>query len=99
MDTFLKLQANESELTGVWRFKDGRMRADVTCERIHWLIDRVFRKVADSPGSGAWETLYQDPNDGRYWERVYPQSEMHGGGPPRLNALSVEEAQKKYGAK
>jgi hypothetical protein len=97
MNTHLTLRANETELTGVWRFEDGSMTADATCERIHWLLDRVLKKVADSPGAGSWETLYQDPNDGRYCGRVYPQSEMHGGGPPRINALTVEEAHRKYG--
>jgi hypothetical protein len=91
------LGPDEAELTGVWRFQAGRITADATCERIHWLIEHVLRKVADSPGPGAWETLFQDPNDGRYWERVYPQSEMHGGGPPRVKALAVDEAQRRYG--
>jgi hypothetical protein len=50
-----------------------------------------------SPLSGAWETPFQDPNDGRFWERTYPHSEMHGGGPPRLTLMSTEKVRKKYG--
>jgi hypothetical protein len=38
-----------------------------------------------------------DPDDGRYWERTYPQSEKHGGGPPQLKCLTFQEASKKYG--
>jgi hypothetical protein len=46
---------------------------------------------------GAWETLFQDHDDGRYWERTYPNSEMHEGGPPALVCVSEEEAKAKYG--
>jgi len=97
MNSNLTLQSNETERTGAWRFEDGRMTADATCERIQWLIEHVLKKVASGPGSGAWEALYEDPNGGRYWECVYPRSEMHGGGPPRIRALAVDEAQRKCG--
>jgi immunity protein 27 of polymorphic toxin system len=93
----IKLQPNEQILSGRWRVEDGRARADATCDRIDWLITRHLQKVADSPQSGAWETLYRDPDDGRYWERSYPQGEMHGGGPSQLKWLTVQEARKKYG--
>jgi hypothetical protein len=94
----LKLQADERLLTGRWIVQDGKVRADATCERIAWLLSRHLQKVADSAQWGAWETLYRDPDDGRYWERTYPQGEMHGGGPPQLICLTVEEARQKYGA-
>jgi hypothetical protein len=51
--------------------------------------------VAVGPESGARETLYRAPDDGRYWEWTYPQSEMHGGGPPQLKYLTYQEASKK----
>ena len=79
------------------REKESGSMEDVTCERIKWLINNYLRKVADSPQWGAWETLYQDPADGRYWERTYPQSELHGGGPPQLRCLALNEAKQKYG--
>jgi len=47
---------------------------------------------------GRLGTLYRDPDDGRYWERTYPQSELHGGGPPELRVLATEDARQKYGA-
>ena len=40
--------------------------------------------------------LYRDPNDNRLWELIYPQSEMHGGGPPELRNLTFNEARQKY---
>jgi hypothetical protein len=39
------------------------------------LTRQHLRQIAVSEGSGGWETLFQDPNDGRYWERTFPQSE------------------------
>ena len=93
----LKPQPNERILTGRWLVENGRARGDVTCERIEGLMAHHLQKVVDSPEAGAWETLYRDPDDGRYWERTYPQSEMHGSGPPQLKYLTYQEASKKYG--
>src|ERR1700723_3459159 len=52
-------------------------------------------KIAES--TSGWEALYRDPSDGRYWERTYPQSETHGGGPPQLSTITLDEAERKYG--
>lgn len=93
-----KLQPNETVLTGNWVVKGGHVERDPIADRIEWLISHQLRKIADSPQWGAWETLYKDPDDGRYWERTYPQSGMHGGGPPLLRHLMVDEARRKYGA-
>jgi len=90
------LQSHETALVGSWFIKDGQALGDETCERIEWLTKHHLKKVALSKDYGAWETLFQDPNDGRYWERTYPHSEMHGGGPPRLVLLSAQDAMKKY---
>jgi immunity protein 27 of polymorphic toxin system len=46
---------------------------------------------------GCWSKLYLDPVDGGYWELTYPQSEMHGGGPPQLVHISADAAKIKYG--
>lgn len=75
------------------------MRKDSACERIEWLVDHHLKKIAHSPQSGAWETLYRDPENGRYWEKTYPKGEMHGGGPPALVCLTADEAVRKYGIK
>lgn len=91
-----KLQPNETILTGKWLVQDGQTRRDTISERIQWLISHQLQKVADSPQWGAWETLYRDPDDGRYWERTYPRGEMQGGGPPQLKCLTAEEAVQKY---
>jgi hypothetical protein len=92
----MKLSFSEVELVGKWIMKDGKVRADETCDRIQWLTTHHLRKVATSKQWGDWETLFEDPDDGRFWERTYPQGEMQGGGPPRLSLLSREKAQAKY---
>jgi hypothetical protein len=91
-----KLQPNETILTGRWLVEDGHVRGDATCERIKWLTSHYLQKISDSPQWGAWETLYRDPGDGRYWERTYPQGEMQGGGPPQLSCLTIDQAKEKY---
>jgi hypothetical protein len=72
------------------------VEADDTCRRIEHLTSRVLTKIAVSKLYGAWETLFQDPGDGRLWERTYPESGLHGGGPPRLKAISHSEALEKF---
>lgn len=62
--------------------------------RIAWLVNNYLTKVA-SDGIN-WTVLYQDPEDRRYWELNFPNSELHGGGPPTLVCLSDEESFKKY---
>lgn len=92
----MKITSSETDIVGNWITVVGKVRADEACERIEWLTTHDLRRVAVSPQSGGWETLFQDPNDGRFWEKTYPQGEMHGGGPPRLTALSVEKAHQKF---
>ena len=92
----MKLQPDEVVLTGKWIFENGRTRADEACERIKWLVSHYLKKLAISKEYGAWETLFQDPEDGRYWEQTYPQSGLHGGGPPQLIMLSAAQARAKY---
>jgi hypothetical protein len=91
----MKIGSNETELQGKWVLKKGTVTADDTCRRIE-LLTTIHLKNIKTDNTG-WNTLYQDPKDGRYWELTYPQSEIHGGGPPRLRGLSKEEAKSRYG--
>ena len=90
------LEADETDLVGKWIMSDGKVVGDSTTERIEWLVSKVLTRIAFHPELGAWETLFRDPTDGRYWERTFPDSQMHGGGPPRLWHISEEEARIKY---
>jgi hypothetical protein len=90
-----ELAPDEGDLRGSWLVqKDRSVIADAVEKRIEWLTKQKLRHVATE--SSGWVTLYRDPRDGRFWELTYPQSEMHGGGPRRLHAISREEAAAKY---
>jgi hypothetical protein len=93
----MKLDPDESLLTGSWIIQDGKVRGDTICERIDWLLSQYLKKITDSNQHAGWKALYRDPADGRYWERVYPQSELHGSGPAQLRCLTPEAAAQKYG--
>jgi hypothetical protein len=90
-----KLEPEEDELRGNWIVEDGVVTADVACRRIEWLTANWLEKQAVDDTE--WNVLYRDPNDGRYWELTYPQSELHGGGPPALFHVSEETVESKYG--
>jgi hypothetical protein len=92
----MKLKSNETNISGKWIEKDGMVVADAACKRIEWLVDNDLRQIAFSPQWGAWETLFKDLSDGRFWERTYPNSQMHGGGPPTLKVIKEKEAMQKY---
>jgi hypothetical protein len=91
----MRLESSENSLQGRWLFVEGEIVKDDVCQRIDDLIKNYLNTVK-SDQSG-WHVLYQDPSDGRYWELSYPETEMHGGGPPRLAVLGSVEAKIKYG--
>jgi hypothetical protein len=93
---YLKPQSHEIAIIGKWISKQGVVKADEACNRIEQLKSNYLRKIADSKEHGGWMVLYQDPQDMRYWELSYPQSELHGGGPPALTIISEKEARMKY---
>jgi hypothetical protein len=86
---------NETRLTGHWLASQDGMIEDETCKRIASLTGGYLVKVGNDPSG--WETLYRDPKDGRLWELTYPQSQLHGGGPPELHFLTLDDARRKYG--
>jgi len=90
-----KIENFETVLTGSWAFVSGKMVADDACQRITALTSSHLVKIATDVSG--WNLLYRDPDDGRLWELTYPQSELHGGGPPQLKCISVSQAKQKYG--
>jgi Immunity protein 27 len=90
------IRPEEIELIGRWETVNGVVCADAAAKRILELARTYLTKVAVSEAFGGWETLYQDPADLRFWELTYPHGEMHGGGPPKLKSLTVQEAKSKY---
>jgi hypothetical protein len=90
------LTPNETVLTGNWVFENGDMRGDAVEDRIGWLTSEKLVQVAIHPVYGAWEILYRDPSDGRFWELTFPHGEMQGGGPTQLQVISRDVAVDKY---
>jgi hypothetical protein len=90
----LKLTPAETDLIGEWRLDGNVLKPDATSIRIEQLIrGHLQRLCSDSSG---WDTLYRDPDDGRYWELTYPSSDSEGGGPPRLTCINLAGARAKY---
>jgi len=88
------LKPEELQLKGSWVVKNGSVEKDEVTKRIEWLVLTSLRRIAtDATG---WDTLYQDVGDGRLWELIYQESEIHGGGPPLLRSLPREDAAMKY---
>ena len=91
----MRIRADEIQLTGKWLLREGSSVADEICQRIGELTTSYLNELGrDASG---WDVLYRDPDDGRLWELTYPQSELHGGGPPQLRCLALDEAKIKYG--
>ena len=90
----MQIKPHEKRIIGQWRLSRGELVADDECDRIETLVDNYLDHVCDD--KTGWDKLYIDPTTNQYWERVYLQSEMHGGGPPSLICLTREAAQLKY---
>ena len=90
----MRIRPDETEVVGGWETVNGAVCADVATKRIEELTRTYLNRIAVS--KNGWETLYQDPADLRFWELTYPDSEWHGGGPPTLKSLSMQEANSKY---
>lgn len=43
-----------------------------------------------------WKILHRNPSNGDYWKEFFPQSEMHGGGPPVFLKISDEEVKREF---
>jgi hypothetical protein len=90
-----KLSPSETSVIGQWLAAPGKVTGDEACQRIHELVTTHLIQVARSPDG--WSSLYRDPSDGRLWEHSYPQSSLHGGGPPALVLVTQEQALARYG--
>ena len=87
---------HETDLVGQWVNKGRKVVGDDTAKRIEWLVGQHL-VLLGSDASG-WDDLYRDPLTGKLWELSWPQSERHGGGPPRLTQIGLDVARGKYGA-
>ena len=88
------LAPNETLLEGEWVTADDQITSNEACRRIDWLVTEILKLIRVDRST--WEKLYQDPKDNRYWLLYYPYSEMHGGGPPSLMAISYQDAEARF---
>ena len=84
----INIRADEELIKGQWIFDGKAVIGDSACQRIRWLISDVLELVGTD--ESGWDTLYRDPSDNRHWVLYYPESELHGGGPPSLKVLSQD---------
>ena len=89
------LGPEERVLVGGWIEGEGGRALDEVDRRIFWLVTR--RLVPRGIAHGAWEQLYQDLRDGRYWELSFPEGSLFGGGPRRLERIAAAVARERYG--
>jgi Immunity protein 27 len=90
----MRLKPDENNLTGAWLIEGDRVISDEVCRRIGILVEEYLQLIGSA--DECWSKLYLDPEDGRYWELVYPQGEMHGGGLPQLVYISADAAKIRY---
>ena len=69
MLVFQMIGREETEIVGNWMKSGDGVVANDACERVH----RLTAEYVGSTDLGAWETLFRDPNDERYWEPRYPK--------------------------
>jgi hypothetical protein len=90
----MQIGPTETEITGRWLVRSGKVVGDENCERIERLTSSYLRELAtDAEG---WCALFEDPFDKSLWERTFPRTDLQGGGPPQLRRVSATEAMKKY---
>jgi hypothetical protein len=90
----MEIKPEEIEFTSKAFLHNGSLVTDDVFRRINHLTSNYLNKITTD--ESGWDTLYQDPEDKRYWEKVYLDSGAHGGGLPSLINISLEKAKAKY---
>ena len=80
-------------LEGNWIHDGKTIVGDGVCEQIERLLPGL---TSIASREGGWTRLFRDPRSGEFWELTYPQSHLHGGGPPRLESLSLDQVHARY---
>jgi hypothetical protein len=89
-----KLNKDEVQFFGTWIFKDKKIVADNVVGRIYELTENYLIKMCHD--ASGWDTLYKNPENNDYWELIYLDSNLQGGGAPSLKYLNDAAAELKY---
>lgn len=88
------IKPEETEFIGRILMVNEQAINDDIAQKVNYLTKNYLVKIKTN--ESGWDTLYQDVNDSRFWEKLFLQSELNGGGPPSLINISEEEARLKY---
>ena len=91
----MNISPNELVIKGSWISDEISVVSDSVSKRIESLVNEYLIKI--STDESGWIILYKDPNDKRYWVLSYPNSDLHGSGPPMLQNISYTDARSKFG--
>jgi hypothetical protein len=86
---------NIQELIGSWTFANNKGVIDENCKMVNELLNKELQFISDD--NSGWNKLYKYNIDSSYWELTYPQSDLHGGGPPALKKIKdLNELKNRY---
>ncbi len=72
---------SRKEIIGKWKFENGKVISDSNCKIIENMIEHDLTKIGTS--EDGWTVKYK-AKDETIWELSHPESNLGGGGPPKL---------------
>ena len=63
----------------------GRIDKSEEWERIEEIVSSDMERIRSE--DDGWTIIYRHKIYGTYWSLIYPQGDMHSGGPPQLNRI------------
>lgn len=89
------IRKSENDIIGGTKIRFGSIVFDANAKRVERLVEKCLQHVA-TDGTG-WDELFYCRKYDSYWEKVFLNSAIHGGGAPSLLRISYEMAVEKYG--
>ena len=75
---------NDREIIGKWELKNGKIIADLNCQLIESMLKDDLSELMTA--EDGWTKQYKGKEDD-IWELTFPQSNLQGGGPPKLTII------------
>ena len=73
-------------LIGKWIERDGQVIEDEICKKINWPINNQLQLI--SIDESKYTAIYKNIKDQTFWQLSHPQSNLHRGGPPKLESIT-----------